>query len=550
MKNILYYILLPITLICVMNGCSKNSLNSPPANLLANDLFYKTPAQSEQGIVGIYSLLRDIHREEFLFMSECRSDNFWVNPTPSGLREYSEIGTFRAGIDLAQFSNVWNVWYSVVNNSNVAIDKIAAVDFGTSTILKNQLLGEAHFLRGWAYFELARLFGNVPIIDRPMSPNEVASVKQSPASDVFENIIVPDLRKAVDLLPNRNDMKSSSGSSIAGQGRADKIASRAMLARVYMTMSGYPLRDASKKAMAEEELKAVIDYSEGNGNKYWAPDFLEWQKQWMSEYNNKYSIFAIQYRSGGRGNNAIFFYSYGVPLSITSFGMYGNEIYCEKSLMFEFSKIQSSSGSVDRRGIGHSVLTGYQAEGSWPTYSNTLDTFRTDNGDVVDVLTKSIVYKYLNSLKKRAELGFTTNLETSMQNGQDWPVNFPVIRYEDVLLMYAEILVEKGQLSNSLAIVNRIRKRVGCDELSITDRDKILAAIKNERRIEFFGEGVRWFDIVRWGEWKQIISTKFGRYNNPLGTSQANLIEGRYLFPIPLSQMNINNGFYIQNTGY
>lgn len=550
-KNIGY---VTCTFCCIitflLGSCSDEYLNMPPKGLLTNEGFYNTPTQAEQGVVGIYSILRNLHREEFLFLSECRSDNTWVNPTPNGLREYSEIGTFRAGYDLAQINNVWGIWYSVINNANTAIEKIPSIDFEGENDLKNQLMGEAYFLRGWAYFELVRLFGNIPIIDRPMTPAEVAFVVQSPAQEIYNKIVIPDLSKARDLLPYSNQMLTANGKSAATQGRTDRIAAKSMLARAYMTMGGFPVNDAATKDLAQIELKEVIDYSKNNGDKYWAPDAQEWQKQWMSEYNNKYSIFAIQYRSGGTGNNAIFYYSYGVPLSFTNFGLYGNEIYVEKTLMYEYDKVHPGTGLKDQRGIGHSVLTGYNAEGSYPAYSNPTETIVTEDGLTVTVETKSMVYKYLNSLPKRTSLGLTVNLESTMRGGEDWEVNFPVIRYEDVLLMYAEILAEKGITSDAMTIVNDIRSRVGCDKISVSNQAEALKAVKNERRLELFAEGVRWFDIVRWGEWDDKIRSKIERYNTPEGTSLANIKEGRHLYPIPMQQMNIKPGFYNQNTGY
>lgn len=185
--------------------------------------------------------------------------------------------------------------------------------------MKEQFLGEAYFLRGWSYLELARLFGNVPLVDTPVSPSEAKNIPQSTAREIFDNIVIPDLKMAVSKLPvsaNMVDSKNAVLSSSAG--RADQIAAQAMLARAYMTLSGFPFNDSSAQGLAENELKTIITYSENNGNKYWAPDSIEWRKQWMpvNEYYNKYSIFAIQYRAGGTGNPAIFSFSPALPLHI------------------------------------------------------------------------------------------------------------------------------------------------------------------------------------------------------------------------------------------
>lgn len=534
--------------------CADDYLITPPEDLLTSDGFYLTPSQSEQGIIGVYADLRYLARDEFMYMSEFRSDNIWVRPQPDGFRETSEVSNFRAGYDLSYFNSTWNGWYKVIYDANVAIQKITDCDFGSNEAFKNQLLGEAHFLRGWAYFELARLYGNVPIIDAPKSPNEVMEIGLSPTKDVYDRMVVPDLKKAKDLLPPDKEMINATYTKTPGSGRADKIAAQAMLGRAYMTMAGYPLNDAATKSLAKAELKAVIDFSAENGDKYWAADSTEWKKQWISEYNNKYSIFAIQYRSGGYGNPAIFETGAKCPPTYTSFQVYNElDVWVEKSIVHEFQK-NHSGGNLDARGLGQSVLLGYDAEPNWVARTPQLDALTPGSSEMVP--TNSMFYKYLNTKVKRGALGFTADIETAMKEYRDWPVNHPVIRLEDVMLMYAEILVGEGatgdgtvNTTTALGIVNKIRTRAGCDAVTASSGDA-LTLVKQERRLELFGEGVRWFDLVRWNDWKQTITDLFDAYNNPAGSEKANVKDGRHLFPIPMNQLNIKPGLYEQNEGY
>lgn len=540
------------TALMMITSCKKE-LNVPPSNLLSSDGFYQTPAQSEQGIIGIYSGLRNLANDEYLYMSEVRSDNVWVTPISDGLRDYTEIATFRAGNDIATFNSVWNEWYKVIYNANVALAKIPGCDFGTNDKMKNQFLGEAHFLRGWAYFELARLFGNIPLIDKEMSPADVKNVPQSSASDILNKIVIPDLKQSIDLLPVSAEMVDNTGNSIAKSGRADKIAAEAMLGRVYMTMAGFPFNDNSALSLAETELKAVLDYSSSNGDKYWAPDSTEWRKQFMptDDYYNKYSIFAIQYRTGGTGNTAIFDFSPALPLSYTTQRIFGNSIFVEKTLMYDFDKEYTTGGSThrDARGYNYSILTGFAAETNFPAYTQTKDTLKLSDGSIVNVDTRTMFYKFMPSIRKIAALGMSIDAEADMKDYNDWGVNLPIIRLEDVMLMYAEILSTKNP-TGAMAIVNKIRERAGCTAETATSAAQALAYVKEERRIELMGEGVRWFDLVRWNEWKSATITKFNRYNNPDGTDVANVKDGRYLYPIPLAQMQVKPGFYTQNIGY
>lgn len=533
-------------------SCS-DFLDTPPSDLLSSNGFYQSATQSEQGILGIYAALRYVSDYEYLFMSECRSDNTWIEPQTNGLREYSEIGTFRAGNDITTFNNAWNAWYKVIYNANVAIARIPDCDFGVNADVKDQFLGEAYFLRGWAYFELVRLFGNIPLIDIPLLPAEAKNVPQSSAREIMDKIVLPDLKEAKTKLPFSADLRDSKGASIAKNGRADQIAAQAMLGRVYMTLAGFPFNDNSAQGLAETELKSVITYSENNNDKYWAPDSIEWRKQWMPDdaYYNKYSIFAIQYRTGGSGNPAIFNYSPALPASYTGKTIFGNSIWVEKSLMYEFDKTYQKDGEtlMDARGRGYSILTGYDAEGNTPAYSQPTEELTLPDGSKVDVLSHTMIYKYLPTKRKIAALGLSINAESAMKDNYDWGVNLPIIRYEDVLLMYAEILTTKD-VAQSVSIVNRIRERMGCEPVSTNSATEALAFIKRERRIEFLGEGIRWFDLVRYGEWKSAISNMFNRYNNQEGTDLNNIKDGRHLYPIPLNQMNVKPGFYKQNEGY
>ncbi len=529
-------------------------LDTPPVNSLTSDGFYQTAAQCEQGVLGVYADLRYIANDEYLYLSECRSDNAWVEPLTNGLREYSELGTFRAATDLETFNDVWNEWYKVIYDANVAIAKIPKCDFGKNTAIQNQFLGEVYFLRGWAYFELSRLYGNIPIIDTPMSPSEVDNVSQSTAKEVLDKMVIPDLTKAISNLPVGTSMKDNVGTSIAKKGRADKIAAQSMLARVYMTMSGYPFNDTSAQALAETQLKSVIDYSESNNNKYWAPDSTELRKQWMptDDYYNKYTIFAIQYRSGGTGNTAIFDFSPALPTSYTTIRIFGNSIFVEKTLMHEFDRVFTSTGKKlrDARGLNYGILTGYDAETNYPKYTNATETLTLEDGSTTNVFVNSMFYKFFPTKRKIAALGMSLDIESSMKDYNDWPVNYPILRYEDVLLMYAEVLASKNDISGAMNIVNKIRLRAGCDPETATTGAQALKYVKNERRIELMGEGIRWFDLIRWGEWKSSIVSMFNRYNNPEGTDIGNVKDGRYLCPIPLSQMQARPGLYTQNADY
>lgn len=520
-------------------------METAPENLLSSTTFYQTATQSEQGVVGVYADLGTFSNSVYWYMSECRSDNTWTEVNTNGLREYAEISTFRATDNLGIFNDVWNQMYKLIYDANIAISKIEGCTFNDETI-KKQFLGEMHFMRGWIYFELTRLFGNVPLIDSPISTNDVKTLPQSTPREIIDNVVIPDLKYAIDNLPYKSGMKNAGGKSISSQGRADKMAAEAMLARVYVTLAGFPYNDSNAKALAKTLLETVLQKE----SDYFAPTLEEWKKQWLpsADYYNKYSIFAIQHRLGEDRCQFIFNMLPELPPSYTSWRMMGNSIFIEKTLAYEFERIYSN-GNKDGRGVGYSVLEGFEAEGdNYNAYSNQIESVTLDDGTEVEVFSKSRFYKFMPSIRKLNELGMSFN-EGSMKNYYDWPVNYPILRMEDMMLMYAEILAETN-VSGAMAYVNKIRERAGIDPESATTATEALKIIKRERRVELMGEGIRWFDMVRYGEWDTLTKNLFARYNNPEGTSISNIAEGRYLYPIPLNQMNATPGLYKQNKGY
>ena len=523
------------------SACSTD-LNQPPVDQLASDGFYKTAAQANQGVLGVYSKLRNLTNDEFLLLSEVRSDNMWANPVENAANEYQSNCMFRSTAESGCFESVWNQWYALIYNANLALQKIPNTTF-TDENIKNQFLGEVHFLRGWAYFELARLYGNVPMILEPLSVSAANGVKQTPALEIINNVVIPDLEEALKL-PAPDKIVNATGTAVPEEGRANCVAAQAMLARVYMTLAGFPFNDASAKAKAKTYLTQVL----ANKSKYWAPNITEWRKQWTPDYANKYSIFAIQHRTGGTGNPAIFQFSRAYPPSFTSIRIFGNALFVEKTLRAEFDKVYSN-GEKDHRGEGYSFLDGYEAEGSaWPLVTPVMEDVTVD-GVTTQTNTEAFFYKYIPTKRKLAELGMSLD-ESTLKDYYDWPVNFPVLRIEDMMLLYAEILADEGSFDEAMKQVNEIRERAGCDPVSANDKDTAMKYIQRERRIELMGEGVRWFDEIRYGTWQKDIQNMFDRYNNPVGTNKELVSEGRYLCPIPTNQINIVPGLYEQNKGY
>ena len=538
LKNI-KYVLLTLGVVAAVSSC-KDFLVTPPVGSLSPDGFYSSTAHVEQGVLGVYSLLRDIELNNYLLLSEERSDNMYVDPQANGIRSCSEVSNFRYDQSMGDLNSLWASWYSLINNANSVLENSTETPF-TDESLRSQFNGELYFLRGYAHFELARIFGNVPIVDHVLSVAESQELGQSSPTEVIA-FAIADLKKAEELLPNENGMKDSQGAAAGGQGRADKVVAQAMLARAYMTLKGHPYNDASAKSEAKSYLEKVLNYSTSNGNKYWAPTIQEWKKQWLTDPSvaNKYPIFSIQHtlNSGngltGSESGASLTQEY---LPKGSGGGAMTPAYIDCLLRYEYVK------NDDPRGLGDYFMDGYKAYGATTTdYSNREVSVKLEDGSTVTSYAYSINTKYLPFLQKHTAVGMTFDYDAL----GGWPVNFPVIRLEDIMLLYAEILAEDGDAAGALAQVNKIRQRAGIPDAT----GDALKAVKNERRLEFFLEGIRWFDEIRYNEWEAQTRAHYARYtevDGGAGVAVDNIKPGRYLSPIPQNQMNAVPGLLKQN---
>lgn len=550
LKNI-KYILASAAAVFMLGSC-QDFLNTPPVGSLPGDGFYNTPAHIEQGIRGAYYLLGtdEIEENQYLTFSEDRSDNVWVDPLANGIRDCCESSYWRITYTYGAVEALWAKWYELINNVNTVIAGLNATDYGEDTALKNQHRGELLFLRGYAHFELVRTFYNVPIVDKVLSNSEANALKQSPAIDVINNRVLVDLKEAENLLPYEEGMTDANGNLFAtDEGRVDKVGVQAMLARVYMTLKGYPFNDANAKTEAQSYLDKVLQYSSENGDKYWAPSITEWKKQFMTDNttSNRYQIFAIQHDMS-QGN--AFSGYHGMGLSGEFFPDGGNNsetnggemspVYPEALIVHEYDRYN------DPRGEGFAYVKGYDEYGQTPAYGTRTTEFTWD-GETFDAVENAINTKWIPFKTKREAVGVEFD---DSQLGQ-WPVNFPILRLEDMMLLRAELYAEDGDVTKALALVNKIRARAGVEERTTSDATEALEYVRLERKLELYMEGIRWFDEVRYGIWSDATLAKYNRYKTDgayrQGVAPENIYGERWTLPIPFEEMEAVPGLYEQN---
>ena len=295
---------------------------------------------------------------------------------------------------------------------------------------------------------------------------------------------------------------------VADKGRATKWAAKALLGRVYLTLAGSPLKQADKMALAKAEFADVI----AQEAKYFVPavNFVDLFK---AANDNKYNVFEVQYISGGLGlgNYAPFDMAFQFPSQWSAFQPSGYDGSPAPRLVAAWT-------NIDKRKFA------------------TLDTGYTDTKTGA----KSSRVQYTKFLEK----GSTIPVDR-----YDHPVNFPLIRYEDVLLMYAEILNEEAATPPAAAvtILNRIRTRAGVPSITPATKADFKLAMEQERQWEFCGEGLRWHDLVRTGRALEVMNKYITDNAVPVGRL---IDEHDLIYPIPQKELLINPGFWKQNPGY
>lgn len=479
------------TLVFGMISCEDDLMLEPENNITQNS-FYTTELQIQQAVSGVYSgMVNASSRGGFdvnfyLLASEVRSNNFNAI-SQNGNRDYYAINRFQDTSSTEEMEVLWEDAYQMISYANNILTRIDAVPFSDSGI-KEQYRSETRFLRAYAYFELMRNFGKVPLIDHPVSPEEAATIPRTDLATLY-NFITSEIEASVAGLKNVYDAKN--------KGRITKSAAHAMLGRIYLTGSGYPLNNSSYLAKAKDHLFAVI---QGEGQFVtFAPNYADLFK---SANDNKYHIFEIQHISGGLSQGS-YLPSYVSPV----FGV-NDPLYNPQSSLYSAAEL----------GVSQSLINSYEA------------------GDLRRALTIKTQFIAQNGQPDNANY-FIKFREPGMvlTNRYDWPINFPVIRYADVLLMYAEVLNTQGSTSTAVPYLNRIRQRAGLAPLSTSiSAADFTTALRKERRVEFAGEGVYWHDLVRWNTGVAVINQAAAdlNYNFTITTND-------YLYQIPLSQIQV-----------
>jgi hypothetical protein len=481
-------------------GCSDDFLSPKPQSDITTGNFYQTPEEINQGVNGVYAGMHDWASEIYIFMSEVRSKNY-MGISHNAQRDWWDITTFTVKPQDGIVGNVWDGLYQMINRANMVLESADNVDFSGSAALRTQYKAETRVLRALAYFELVRLYGRVPLVTKVITPEEGLQIKQSEPAEIYD-FITSEMAAVADSLP-----ASYPASDV---GRLTKWAAKGLLAKVYLTQSGYPVNKKEALSQAAPLLQEVIA-NEGQGYSL-APNYAD---LFTYENDNKYNLFEIQYLSGGVGAGSSFPMEIVPPVDVS---------------VVPFR----AQVSANELALSDDLLTAYEPGDL--RFDATIDTLYLET-----VTDTSQTFGNTPWIHKFIDQGL------NIADFRDWPENFPLLRMADVLLMDAEVQTDLANAPTAQAVadLNRVRARAGLPAINPASKAEFDAALKHERRIEFVGEGQYWFDLVRWGDAVPAMNSWFQATAQEISIDESDLV-----YPIPQSQIDIFPGLYQQNPGY
>lgn len=535
------------------------------------DTFYSTPTDINEAMAGVYNAMYTPN----VFSDESIAANILSDGMLGAGGPDDAAAKFMDNFEDPTedtYRDLWVQSYNGIARTNAIIEKTADADFSTffgsaeeAQMFKDQAIGEAMFMRAFYYFRLAKFFGGVPLIVAIDDP------KDAPRATYTETFaqIASDLKMAIEILPDTPFPSIPT----SNYGHANKWVAEGYMGRVYLFYTGYmtningtatselPLVDGG--SLSASDVTAYLDDVINNSGHALASDFrnlwpysyvniaagetvLPWAAEedlhWVGQdgvsptfgTGNFETMFAQRFSFGDWGwsngniyTNRLSLFSSIRDHSLVPFGQGWGWMTVNPQLW-------SNWDDNDPRKVGSILELGNPNQGTegWGPDKGTQET--------------GFLQKKYHALQYPDETGTVKgmfvqlygwgNADMQLMHAQD----FIFMRFADVLLMYSEI-------TGTAAGMNAVRDRAGLDPIGYS-----LEALKQERLHEFAFEGLRWFDLVRWGDVESAFNTSFSVNNaGTAATYQVNYRpETKGLVPIPESEIRLSNGVYEQNPGW
>ncbi len=517
MKKYQYFMLSLSTLFIA--SCSE-FLTEEPASIISEEQYYKTESDALTAINAVYFLLNTARVQtpyNTLFNTGMNMGSDDEDPGPGATNpDVRSLAVQSHSSSNLRVYELWQQHYAGIRKANVVLAKIPGITFSVPAT-KERILGEAKFIRALLYFNLVRLYGDVPLVTEYqnfVSAGEYAIAK-SPSTDVYAQI-EKDLTEAAAVLPN-----SYSSPDV---GRATAGAAKALLAKVYLIKASLPLKLTENYQKAVSKTEEVLSPADGGTGVYGYDLVSDYSRVFLPAYKNGVEhIFSAQMKgnsySQGNSENPRAIYS-AIP------GLTGNyahmvRFYTEGNDKF-FSIYKLFKPTDKRRAV--TFVRSFTSPTNGRKYAL----------PIVNAAVPNDSTPFWNKWWDPNNTAVTSNSEA----------NVPIIRYAELLLIHAEAENEvNGPTAKAYKSVNRVRTRAGLANLTAgLTKNQFRDSVYFERRLELTYEYQRWFDLIR---------EKDANGNGILESSlkkvgKTNVTAKHYLYPIPQTDID-NNPLLKQN---
>jgi hypothetical protein len=532
--TLLSFIILTST--CILSSCKK-ILDVTPADSVSTQFYFRDQNDFDQALVGLYSSLRATNENSNngsyggnLYWNVASDEMFfqfsWHTP-------WFDVSTGNLNSNTADVGSIWSSAYRSIYWANVIIEKLEEKKSLLSDEFYESALGEAHFIRGIVYLRLTSLYGAVPLVDKVLNTPNEAKLPRTSVEEITNNLIVPDLDIAIAHLKNVPFENK--------HGKATKQAAIGMKVRALLYLKNYTGTIATA-----EQLMSLASSSSSVG---FLPIYDSIFRN--SNENNKEILFALKYTASGAKQGSTFNTPFGgalpgvtgaanggwgssaiTPELIDAFPMKDGKLATESPLYTDTAKWDNRGARFEN--------TFYIAGKSKV------------NGMVVlpDMIAAAGGAEYKKAYPVNLNKGYM-NEDNKINWLNEDESDFIIIRYTDVLLMYAEAKTELNQIDASVYnILNMVRSRAGIADVPAgQSQSQMRETIRKERRLEFAFEGLRYFDIRRWGIAKEVINSITSDETYNFG-SRKQFSDKHYLWPVPQSSIDTNPNLLPNNSGY
>jgi hypothetical protein len=511
------------------SSCSESYFDRYSTDSITADLYLTTVGEVNTVLYSAYAGMRGDFGNTRVAIGDLASDNAYdykINNSGGHIAIHESA----VGSQTTLVPNLWETSYRIIFRSNVVIDNMT--DKFPSAPQFNQYVGEAKFLRALAYYQLVRVFGDVPLVlHEIVDPMDSFEVGRESVENVYTQII-DDLKDAIAKLPDFYTAQTD-------MGKASKTAAEAILADVYVTRGQFDLAKPIYETIMGKEDGVKLGLIDGANYR----DIFS-----ALNVNNKEIIFAIRYAYGQTPSmsNGLFNQTLlNGPGMYPNIPGYQNSLFMGTNCIMMTMELEKKFEAHDlRRSVIH---TGIQSEAF-------------EIGNVEQTFSLPITLKYFE---------YRNITDRKVGNTPESGAPTIVSRYADVILKYAECLNEEGDPAGAIAQIKRIRDRAGVTTSIAANYDAVFQAIEDERQLELNLEGHRWFDLVRTGRAQEVMNAYYLRgpaqsqtygdgslpdmladyqYGNLAASPKVE--DHELIYPIPDAQRVLSPEKLFQNPGY